>query len=228
MAASILDIAEDTSIWAARPTTGEAVAYLRESSGIEAWVLDDHGSWPAYLEGVQPAASDREERLRWAGLGQVNNRVTFRFAQGLSLYECEVDAFPTDDVSFETRLPETVSHCRARCEARLPVPVGTRVELPNGNERPVLNISNGGLRFAVGLLTDVLQEGDVVPLVLRSPGIAPLSLRVDVRHLSELVDDGPLTAGGCVELDYPAAEAVWSRFAQSTDQTLTTDQNSAS
>jgi hypothetical protein len=217
MVASIFDIAEDASISTSRSAAGglAAVAELRTHIGMEAWVIDERGNWPAYLEGLDSSAASGE-RLRWIGPGPVGDRLTLRFAHGLSLYEWETEAFPTGELSFETTMPKAVNRCRARSGDRVAAPAGTTVQLPGGGRRNVLEISRTGLCFALNILMDEVNEGDVVPLLLKSPGMPALSLRVEVRHLSEVGEDGPLTAGGPVDLDHPAAHAVWSQLVEST------------
>jgi hypothetical protein len=219
MVASIFDIAENASISTSRSAAGglAAMAELRVRIGMEAWVVDERGNWPAYLEGLETSAANGE-RLRWIGPGPVGDRLTLRFAHGLSLFEWETEAFATGELSFETTVPKAVSRCRARSDQRLVPPVGTTVQLPNGGRRAVLEISGTGLCFALNILMDEVNEGEVVPLLLKSPGMPALSLRVEVRHLSEVGEDGPLTAGGPVDLDHPAAHAVWSQLVESTSR----------
>jgi hypothetical protein len=199
----------------------EVVDRLRTGTALEAWVLDGQGNWPAYLWGMEPANNDRQERLRWVGPGPVSDRVTLRFAQGRSLYECEAEAFSTGELSFETSLPVEISHCRTRSHERLLPPAQTAVVLSSGEERQVVEISRTGLRFGLSVLMDKLHLGDVISLLLRAPGIPALSLRMEVRHLSEVGEDGPLTAGGPIELDHPAAGPVWDRLIRSVSKAET-------
>jgi hypothetical protein len=184
--------------------------------GIEAWVEDDQGGWPAYLLSRE-LGEGGEERLRWLGPGPIEHRLMLRFAHGLGLYEWETEAVPLGGLAFETPLPERVTRCRARCEERLPAPEGTTLRLGEGVERRVIDLSSHGLRFGVSVLMDEVREGDVVPALLEAPGRPVLSVHVEVQHLSELGDDGPLTAGCKLELDHPLAQRVWSEIVESAE-----------
>jgi hypothetical protein len=175
---------------------------------MEAWVEDELGGWPAYL--LAREAEGEVERLRWAGSGPVSDRITFRFARGLSLYEWTTEATSLGGLDFTTPLPAQVLCARARCEERLKAPEQTMLRLDDGTERRVLDVSKNGLCFAVSCLADRLEAGDVVRGLLLLTGRPALSVSIEVQHVSELGEDGPLAAGGTLELEHPSAAGVWS------------------
>jgi hypothetical protein len=219
MSVSLLDI--DLGVAAPLDRTnlasGESADSLL-SVGMEAWVEDAQGGWPAYLLSREsPESGDEQggERLRWLGPGDVGETLTMRFAHGLSLYEWETHAVPVGGLTFETPYPQGVTRCRARCEERLRAPRGMTLRLADGSERRVVDVSVRGLRFGLNMLMDEVREGDVVPALLFSAGRPALSVRVDVQHVSELGDDGPVTAGGTLELVHPQAQRVWSELVAS-------------
>jgi hypothetical protein len=176
---------------------------------MEAWVEDELGGWPAYLV-AREAEGEAGERLRWAGSGPVGEHITFRFARGLLLYEWTTEAATLDALDFTTPVPARVSCARARCEERLRAPEHTVLRLNDGGDCRVIDVSTKGLCFTVSRLADQLEAGDVVRGLLLLTGRPALSVSIEVQHVSELGEDGPLAAGGTLELDHPSAAGVWS------------------
>jgi hypothetical protein len=177
--------------------------------GMEAWVEDEQGGWPAYLLSREGAGVGA--RLRWAGSGPVRDRVTFHLARGPSLYEWTTEATSLGGLDFSTPVPGRVLCARARCEERLAAPAQAVLRLTDGSERRVIDVSKNGLCFAVSCLTDRLESGDVVRGLLLLADRPALAVSIEVQHVSELGEDGPLAAGGTLQLGHPSAAIVWSR-----------------